>query len=1021
MSPRLSNVFKKTLLKICCGIACGVAFFPKINSQTATLDPLDAPRRAAFDGNRWAIRDLASFLDHPDLEAEARQILEYLTAFEKSELDWSKRPTRQQTFDFFYKNREKLHFDRALGVWLLTDPEQSKLDDYLTRPQPQPPKPEQHLKNLTPKIKAALLVADTAAFRENLQKLAALRTAAAQDFILALAKNEQELAAAKFPPSFKLHLFLLKNLRASPSPDAARLAILWLREGKFTAAECEFAWSEFFNHYINVVEASAMLRQAQGWLDSFGTIEAVRQHGYLLAGGLNPQFFEEKVDFFGLTSAMTWAQPWARHNAIESLIASHHPRSLFYLSAQAFRARSNADLYSTAERFLQPFLSEIENLTAVKIAVPDSSGATVFASADPVWLLNYAKYWAKHWSDYEWDEQRGLFINRLKAETVAESYERLFRRLAAANDTAAVAAFRSLTEGNLHEISELAAEFRQTVSQFNPAVPSFKHPFLEQMCLLVEACREQNEQWRASERLSIFLKKLDEQPEPKTRYEIENQMIATLTAADLTALEYEALLHEPDKNFAFSAARVLDWTYDRLLPAMLADDQTFRFYLKKSAIFAGIGSNGRLNNYLDRLPADNPATRKLFEKIATSETDADILAQAKKWLAKPAAKPSPPNSKPSAEASQAAEIENLAIAEFQKKLDALAESPSVSAEQINRVLADKLYRPERHKSLILKKIGLLANPAELPRLNPNPKFSGAEDWRFFENLPLSQTQFSKILRLFDGTDAEQILSFLEKKSALLPLDEQGGFLNEVLRQDWVRRFFNRQTADSPLTKTYFLKIKNWHDAATALSDFEEETAVLHLLILENVGKSFAQKLDLTFNLEVEEASRFRLQRELLAGVLFSDLKDFCALLPRLSPDEQGQSGSFFLTRDFGFPPLDFSETIENQLLLKNLRSLSEAEVYKFYLRRFGVRFEKNGELDLAAVRQILRFDLLQPFVGSGGERRDWTVFGLVKILENQFGTRLGFHEKLNEGQTFYTFNAGKRAAAWLAFLADRKI
>jgi hypothetical protein len=57
-----------------------------------------------------------------------------------------------------------------------------------------------------------------------------------------------------------------------------------------------------------------------------------------------------------------------------------------------------------------------------------------------------------------------------------------------------------------------------------------------------------------------------------------------------------------------------------------------------------------------------------------------------------------------------------------------------------------------------------------------------------------------------------------------------------------------------------------------------------------------------------------------------------------------------------------------------------------------------------------------PFVGSGGKKRDYYTYGLIKLLEMHFQTRLGFHEKLNENQTFYTFNASKRANSWMQYL-----
>ena len=65
---------------------------------------------------------------------------------------------------------------------------------------------------------------------------------------------------------------------------------------------------------------------------------------------------------------------------------------------------------------------------------------------------------------------------------------------------------------------------------------------------------------------------------------------------------------------------------------------------------------------------------------------------------------------------------------------------------------------------------------------------------------------------------------------------------------------------------------------------------------------------------------------------------------------------------------------------------------------------------------LLAYDLVVPFLGEGGKYRDYYTYGLVKLLELHFETTLGFHPKLNENQTFYTFNSYKRVEAWKVFL-----
>jgi len=82
---------------------------------------------------------------------------------------------------------------------------------------------------------------------------------------------------------------------------------------------------------------------------------------------------------------------------------------------------------------------------------------------------------------------------------------------------------------------------------------------------------------------------------------------------------------------------------------------------------------------------------------------------------------------------------------------------------------------------------------------------------------------------------------------------------------------------------------------------------------------------------------------------------------------------------------------------------------------------KRDALDFNKIYDILQYDIVTPFVGASGGKRDDYVYGIIKLLEIEFHTRLKFHEKLNESQTFYTFSSAKRADAWKAYLLDNNI
>ena len=108
-------------------------------------------------------------------------------------------------------------------------------------------------------------------------------------------------------------------------------------------------------------------------------------------------------------------------------------------------------------------------------------------------------------------------------------------------------------------------------------------------------------------------------------------------------------------------------------------------------------------------------------------------------------------------------------------------------------------------------------------------------------------------------------------------------------------------------------------------------------------------------------------------------------------------------------------------IYSQLKSHTEYEFYEHTLTDFGLPIlNKNGSLNFQKIVQLLEYDLVVPFIGDGGQYRDFYAFGLVKLLESHFKTTLGFHPKLNENQTFYTFNSNKRVVAWKAYLKGLK-
>lgn len=129
-----------------------------------------------------------------------------------------------------------------------------------------------------------------------------------------------------------------------------------------------------------------------------------------------------------------------------------------------------------------------------------------------------------------------------------------------------------------------------------------------------------------------------------------------------------------------------------------------------------------------------------------------------------------------------------------------------------------------------------------------------------------------------------------------------------------------------------------------------------------------------------------------------------------------------MNRDFGLPIFDIPTEKDALKIMNRLSNSNELEFYEQTLLEFGLPIVKEpGQLDFEKIYELLSYDLVAPFLGEGGKYRDYYTYGLVKLLELHFKTTLDFHPKLNENQTFYTFNSYKRVTAWRKYLLDNGI
>jgi len=1053
-------------------------------------------------GDYLALRDAGGLLDHPRFRKRALQLLRRHTLFLPQELKVDERLDRRTFLDFFHRERSRLKFSEVLAVFYLTPVEEQTVR-YELEPLDEGASvdPAERLRELVDAFRFHLEVGDEAALLQVGKELAALGRREGFLFLCRVLR-EGRLFQGHLANPARVRNVLCWELVQFRDLEALETLLTLLERGELDEDFVLPLLTQLTNIRLAPEDRVRPLHeQFRHWLDSLHTLPRLRQLGYDRSFSFRKSFFQFPVDYYGKLLGRVESNPWIERNVLEDLKATHHPRALFYLAAQVFRA-SRDPLRQDADYFA----SLLETWSGQRVRVEGTAGfiAAHHFDEDPFAALNLLRYWASHYDDYEWDEGKGRFVLKASNLALTQNYERLFRRLNSSNDSVARQAYLLLVEGDPNEVLPLARKYRELIRQFNPTLPSAKHRFLEQLVLLHDFCRRNQVHTRPPARLAFQLRQLAQAQTPRERLAIENQILERLTLDEITSLEVWGLLHANHLENAYSVARIVDWFYSRHWGYILANHRQLRLFLKKATLFAGIGAGGVCAGYLNKFKELSPELRQRLLQLKETESDPDILASIQALLQEDLLRqpevlntflfspelftPEQVKALPSWTGEDWSPLltayrgctepgcrtnlllyacrhesleqvpfligvlrqqpdEALALQQLEKLCGApagttarewlerwerdstnfrtwpqaffaelksrLAEQDSLPVEVFNAFAASSHFTPQ-DLPLLLNALPHLQPSRDVRRLRLPFALSISEHLTYFDSLPIEPRYLDDLPRLFDlQADLNPLFDWFFQQTATLDAEARGRFYLDLFRKNW----FLNHIFDGKISRQQTVLIRQaleaYLDQTAYLSEFEELSIEKYLAALQLAHLPLPERLEATIQMPLDEEARRSLQKEVLARVQYADLPTVAPFFPRLAVLDEYN----FLNRDFGLPLFDLQAESVGEELVRLHRRLTPLELYVHYLQAFGVDFQDaSGRLDFGKIRDLLQYDLVSPFVGSGGQRRDYYVYGLVKVLEYYFGQRLGFHEKLNENQTFFTHFATQRVRAWLAFL-----
>ena len=362
---------------------------------------------------------------------------------------------------------------------------------------------------------------------------------------------------------------------------------------------------------------------------------------------------------------------------------------------------------------------------------------------------------------------------------------------------------------------------------------------------------------------------------------------------------------------------------------------------------------------------------------------------------------------------------------FNQKIENLATAEKLKIKDLNSILNSEYFKTEHLPKCLeaLKKVKPLRN---IRRLKTAKKLSVKEHLKYFETFSFKYKDLDDISKLFVVDDANQLFNYLiDKSSKFEDASEQGTFWNSIFRQPWFSAFISDDKKLTAENKEILENIKTilqtYLEESDFLSEYEDQITHMNIDQLSLIGKSLREQLETSVKSTRDNATKALVQQSIIARVNYNDISTVLKLIDQFSSNENFKP-LLFLQKDFGVPVFNLGDSKVRMELINDHGKLTEYEFYKKYLTQFGIDFlNKKGALDFQKIDRILQYEIVTPFAGGGGSTRDQFSYGIVKLLELHFKTRLGFHPKLNENQTFYSYSNNKRAEAWRTYLVENKL
>jgi hypothetical protein len=953
-------------------------------------------------GDATALRDYATLLDEPQLRPKIEATLtDAFLPIDGDRLPFKRLASALDFFQVYYPLREIIRYDHSLAAFSFETTNSRAGLEYLSVSQIQAP--HQNFQLATEYAYLGIQKLDTTSFQTGIGMLRTLPAQIQDTLVLRIYKRYISRRGNK--PQKEIDACFLRTIAAQLATNDEIGACQTLCE-IFNKQVLDLGLVKTLFREATMIEAQ--LPSVQAYSDSLSRMAktCTKPNKLRIAGlenltGSQASYFDLEEDFYGWMLIRTDASFWAQERILQILARCQHPRALAHLGTYVARLRwKNTQSAAITQIITRRLIPLIEKKSGTKIMLPNQNGALVNLSDESAWLLRYGIYWERHWQDYNWNARKGFFTHKSNTYTLEEEIAIHFQRLASPDDSIAQVSYDVLSVIDPSAVLSLLPEYTELMRAQNPSIPALKKNFLLATCILRDWGKDYGLQGQIDLKILAKLDSLNLALPIESRFLLEERIINGTSLADLNLIDLFMLSRQMNLEAAYSSSRILDKLYTHYWSQISTNNLLLRIYLKKSQVFRLVQTTGTVHEFLKKLDPNDQALAQKLKEIKATETDQDILLGIDQWTKLV-------NAQQDKNTSREIDAKELSIRQA-----AILAAKEPDYTEINALTLRPGFSIAKEKAWLRSLLKKWPRPEMLKQVILMEKLNTSEDLQYFETIFKKPEDLTDVWNWYQTENPAALIEWFRKKLDHLDQVKKGGLFFSFLRAEPIRNWLVQHADQIPNRQEILLAIEAWNQAQDYLSEYEEGQMQLIILFLDFAEQETVNKIAATCAIPDEGQKAF-MQQTILAPINQEDLDKIKGLFTCLAHEYPDEPVLFKVMRNLGLPPvtidakgqpINFNSDI-NTLIINGLNQL-------------GVPIYQPGTsaLNYTKVVEILESELITPFVGGGGVRRDAYVYVTIKLLEKVHRTTLGFHPKLNENQTFFTYNATDRAKAWLQFL-----